>query len=538
MTRKLVSGAGFAILAALAVFTPLLSQAVYLRMEVTDAAILELLTVAGALGVAFGLAAAVGGRGARTLLAALLLFYFVDGALGWRSLLIDREFPSGLGYFRTEGVAFYGCVAAAFGLSWLIFRFGRDTALFAFSAFVAVAFVVTAVQYAVSPGPPDVDAGRRAGATERTTEQPILIQIIGDALIALRGVPDDVPEAGAFKQLVEDFHRKHDFHLFSRAYTTSQSTDISLSRLMNYSLGQTPHEEFLSQSRLTKNRHFDQLVDWGYRVLVYQRDWPSFCGHDGVDYCLQFRSRASPGVLAHLRRTARPEHRPLIALTLIAHPRSLLQDAAAAYAPLRFMDAEASNSVLNIVGVTQPLESLLAVRTLFEDASRAPDGTALVGHFIVPHFPYSLNESCNSYDGPPHYVAPGTLQPNTEESRLRAYRGYIAQASCLYRTLDDILSDPAHAPLLGRATIIFHGDHGPGITIGNPAMPETMSARDLISKNATHFSVRYPGGRFAMDDRDVSVHRLFYETIDPDVGPWETDEASHSTRATLGIPPF
>ena len=523
----------YAALSALTLFTPLLSQALYLRMGFFAPAVQELLVVSVLAGVLVGFIAAITNRVVRTLLAALLLFYFLDGAIGLRSLLVDTEFPSGIGLFRTEGLLFYSVMASLFGVAWLFFRFGGRIALQSLTYFVVVSCVATVLLHGASAG---FSVRTAEVGPSGSFERPIIIQLIADALIAERALPTDIPGSEELSRIIHEFHRKHGFELYTRAYTTSTTTTTSLSRLMNYSLGQPPQETFMSGTRLKMNRHFDRLADWGYRILVYQRDWPSFCGHENVSYCLQFRSRASPGVVERLRGLTGWKQRPLVTLTLIAHPRSILQDVVASVTPLGLMDVP--ETILNIVGVTQPLESLLAVRTLFEDGARSPAGTALIGHFIIPHFPYSLDASCNNYDGPPHYLTSREPHINTEESRERAYAGYIAQAMCMYRRLDEIFSDPMFSDLLNRATVILHGDHGPGISIGNYAMPETLSDRDRISRYGTHFSVRRPGGRHLVNDRDVSVHRLFYETIDPGVDPWEQEEHEFSTRESLGIPDF
>ena len=204
----------------------------------------------------------------------------------------------------------------------------------------------------------------------------------------------------------------------------------------------------------------------------------------------------------------------------------------------RLVFLDAPETILNIPAVTQPLESLLAVRTLFEDASKAPDGTALIGHFIVPHFPYSLDATCAEYDGPPHYLTPSAERVNTSESWRNAYIGYVSQTACVYRTLDQIFRDSSFANLLNRSTVIIHGDHGSGISFGNYEKPWTLSASDLVSRFATHFSVRHSDARQAVIEQQKSVHRLFYATIGPNVPPWEENEAEFSTRESLRIPVF
>ena len=509
----------FSLISFLAYLTPLLSQLFFLHVSLKSQVFLEILFVTLTAGCATGIIGIAFGIGGRVFMIAWLIFFYFDGVFGFRSFLIHEEFSSPFGVFSEENSLFYLSLMAVFLSISSIIWYMRENALQIFGTFVLVSFVSLIFGEVWNAYP--VEGKAISHELPIAFTEPVIIHLVFDGMIAADGLPPDIPGSQSLKQLIEQFHELFGFTLFTKSYSTSFSTTVSLARLLNYSFGQSPSRAFVENNVLTTNRHFDYLASKGYRIRIYQRDWPDFCQHKAVSYCFKFSSRANLGVLNRLRSMVHPQLRPFLSLSLIAHPSSIF------HRP-RFIFHRRGNTV-------QPLESLLALPEIFENARQAPDGTVIFAHLIIPHTPYAVDKFCNTIDGPPKYAFrnEGDGKRNSSHTRIKAYEAYIGQATCLFSELKRILEDPIYSSLLQRSTIILHGDHGSRVTIGDPKVIESLSVRDTIDLFATHFSVRRPGSLPSIDNRVVSIHQLFYETFDPPYPPWENKNSSNDKEPPL-----
>ena len=500
------------VISFLAYFTPLLAQLFFLHVSVKSQVFLEVLVFTLLAGFATGLVGLAFGNCGRVFMIAWLSFFFFDGVFGFRSFVIHEEFYSPFGVFTEEHSLFYFTLLMAFLLISTIIWYIRETAFQIFGAFILVTFL--SLIFGEMWDFNTVEGKTKGIEEPKDFTEPIIIHLVFDGMMAVDGLPPDIMGSQSLQQLIKQFHDLFGFTLYTKSYSTSFSTTISLARLFNYSLGQTPSQAFVENNVLTINRHFDYLASKGYKIRIYQRDWPDFCQHKAVSYCFKFSSRANLGVLNRLRSSVHPVLRPFLSLSLVSHPRSIF------HRP-KFIFHDRGN-------IVQPLEALLALPEIFENARHAPHGTVIFAHLIIPHTPYAVDKVCKTIDGPPKYAFrnEGDGKRNSSNTRIKAYEAYIGQATCLFSELKRIFEDPIYSSLLKRSTIIIHGDHGSRVTIGDPEVLKSLSIRDSIDLFATHFSIRRPGSPPKVDNRVLSIHQLFYETFDPPFPPWEKDNSS------------
>lgn len=138
-----------------------------------------------------------------------------------------------------------------------------------------------------------------------------------------------------------------------------------------------------------------------------------------------------------------------------------------------------------------------------------PRGTHVFAHFLVPHSPYLLRESCvvsgkvnNGYNLLSKY--PAAVRPG---KRSESYELYLAQLRCVGNKLDDFMTAIEQSDNFRDAVIIIHGDHGSRISDSD--VLEDLSPRDYIDNYGAFFAVRAPNVQPGVDCEFVSLQEIF-----------------------------
>lgn len=137
-----------------------------------------------------------------------------------------------------------------------------------------------------------------------------------------------------------------------------------------------------------------------------------------------------------------------------------------------------------------------------------PRGTHVFAHFMVPHSPYLLLESCVvSGKVDTGYNLSQYPAGERAEKRRDHYQRYLAQLRCVEHKLDDLMATLAQSAQFRDAVIVIHGDHGSRISSSD--ILEDYDKRDFVDNYATFFAIRAPGVPPGVDCEFVTLPEVF-----------------------------
>jgi hypothetical protein len=417
----------------------------------------------------------------------------------------------------------YGIAAIALVLTaffWLI-RAQLPSILLVFAAVLLASVAVTQQAPKLRPDRMQADEGLRLSGKWKASGKfdeklPIVVHLVFDEMMSVGAMTDDLPGAAQTRQALLEFGEKHSFRIFDSAYSRYFYTSEALPELMNREyLGKTGMDSFspLPFNAKTKsytvksNSYFEDMAARGYRTVVFQNSYINFCANKNVDMCQTLDSFDPAG--KDLDGVDGPTQRV-----------NLWQTVFRAYEP-----SYTSEIGQKIVGRIYGLENREVgvvgdggrydVRrfpqwfdrfTTF--VSTVPRGTHVFAHFLVPHDPYLLRESCvvSGKVDSGHYLS---QYPSSEHAARRQdyYSRYLAQVRCVAQKLDSFMSAVDQSENFRDAVIIIHGDHGSRISIGD--IVEDYSKRDFIDNYGTFFAVRSPGAPAGVDCEFVALPEVF-----------------------------
>jgi hypothetical protein len=175
-------------------------------------------------------------------------------------------------------------------------------------------------------------------------------------------------------------------------------------------------------------------------------------------------------------------------------------------------------------GTPAPVGTMPMFDVVADELSKAQRGTFVFAHFLLPHYPYAYNASCeqprastflnrNDYDRA--NVAGGIM--NVPEGRAERYRGYFQQMLCAQKKFDALIA--AIPPSLRQdAIIIVQGDHGSRISLVDPTTVAKAepSASDYADMYSTLFAVRSPSIERGYDTRVTPITCLLRSLVQSD----------------------
>ncbi len=412
---------------------------------------------------------------------------------------------------------FAGMLAAALVLTtifWLI-RAHLPSILLVFVTVLLVSVVATQRLPKWRPDRIETHEGDRlarkwAASGQFNQKLPIVVHLVFDEMMSVGAMTDDLPGGSEMRASLQAFGEKHSLRMFDSAYSRYFFSGESLPNMMNpeyrgrTSLGDIFKEQ---QSNLTVNAYFDDMAGRGYRTVVFQTALMNFCANKNVDLCETFDS-FDPGAKGLAGLDARNQR------------ASLWQTFMTAYQP-SYASTIGQNALGRIYGLRSHEVGVLGGADRY-DAQRfpawfdrftrfvatVPRGTHLFAHFMVPHSPYLLSESCvvsGKFEGG-YYLAKYPLSQQAEKRR-QFYEGYFSQLRCVQQKLDDFMTTLEQSENFRDAVIIIHGDHGSRISSGN--ILEEYTPRDFVDNYATFFAVKSPAAAAGVDCEFVSLPEVF-----------------------------
>jgi hypothetical protein len=419
----------------------------------------------------------------------------------------------------------FGVLTAA-AVVYLVFWYLRERIHAILLVFLVVSLGATIV---TQPRPHLFVAGARADGAEALVdtwstqgpfdeELPIILHIVLDEMMSPGGMTEDLPGGAETQRALYDLGDRHGLRTYDAVYSRDFFTGLSLPHLMATDYRDRRRADAEPAARVD-NTYFDDMAARGYRTVVFQTSHLDFCLNPNVVACETFNSY-DPGGEGYDGLDLRSRTLNLWNTLLRAYEPSY----ASTYGGMllrRYYSLGARE-----VGVVGHQDRFDVQR--FPDwfdrfagfVERAPRGTHVFAHLMVPHAPYLLTDSCTVsgtldvgyYLGRHHPV-----EANRERARLSAYSDYLQQVRCVARRLDGLLRTLAQLEPFRDATIVIHGDHGSRISIGN--LIEDHAPRDFIDNYATYYAVKAPDVEPGVDCELISLPEIFRRHMTPISGP-------------------
>ena len=345
---------------------------------------------------------------------------------------------------------------------------------------------------------------------------PVVLHLIFDELISPGALGGLGAEAAGVRQAFYDLGNRHGFRTFDSVYSRFFFSGVSLPNLMNAEYegrGAVADQETGIQEHTGTNAYFDAMAAQGYRTIVFQTAVLDFCGVPSVRMCETFDSfDPAGGTNAQL-----DVHTRTLGLwsTLL---RSLEPSFVSEYGQQWLRHAYGLDTrELGVLGAVDRYDVQQFPRwfdrfTRF--AARAPRGSHVFAHFMVPHAPYLLTSECvvsGTFEAGYYLVDRFEAGPRRENARQRFYEDYLNQVRCVQQKLDEFLVALTDVESLSDATIVIHGDHGSRISAGNRL--DDYTARDFVDNYGTYFAVRTPAVTPGIDCRFLSLPQVFRRSL-------------------------
>ena len=489
----------------LLLITPFASYLQFNRLGVTNPEVILAVVAIVAVALVLG-AISVGSPALTVVVLAALLTFFID---------IQAREPG----LKRLGLAF---IALSIVL-WLLRRHAARIVSLMMATVLALSFVPSRSQ-AASRDRMSIEHGATAGRTDL----PLVLHVLMDEYIGPEGVPVDLAPEG-FKQQFESFYVDRGFRLFGKAYSEYPKTMWSIPELLNLSPKHFVPDLMSADSsdnnyHLARNDYFEQMARLGYRVRVHQSTYIDLCPENGPASCRTY-STSSLEMLPRLNV-------PVTTKLAIIGGTFLGQSEAYSRTKEKYQTTRLRLQRAHIPlpkwnweqGTPAPVGTMPMFDAVADELSKAQRGTFVFAHFLLPHYPYVYNASCeqprastflnrNDYDRA--NVAGGIM--NVPEGREERYRGYFQQMLCAQKKLDALIAAIPSA-LRQDAIIIVQGDHGSRISLVDPTTVARVepSASDYADMFSTLFAVRSPSIEHGYDTRVTPITCLLRSLVQSD----------------------
>jgi hypothetical protein len=354
---------------------------------------------------------------------------------------------------------------------------------------------------------------RRRGSFDESL--PVVLHIVLDEMMSPGAIDPTLPGGEATRDAIYAFGERHGFRIFDSVYSRYFWSEGAMAAVLNADRLAMRHSDTVATlaAGTTNNQHFSAMTARGYRTVVFQSANLDFCESPDVAMCETFRS-FDP---ASARETLLDDRTRTVHLWdafLRAYEPSYLS-AAGRWALRRFYGLDQRD--LAVLGVADRFD-VQGFGPWFERykafVTHVPRGTHVFAHFLAPHGPYLLSESCmvgGAYDV--GYFLNGRFpNPAEREAARRTYfESYFDQVRCVVSKLDGLMQAIEGAPALADAVVIIHGDHGSRISSGHEI--DDLSARDFVDNYAAFFATKQRQATPGIDCTFLSLPEAFRQAV-------------------------
>jgi hypothetical protein len=304
--------------------------------------------------------------------------------------------------------------------------------------------------------------------------------------------------------MVSDY-RQRGFDVFQNTIAAAGRTIGSLGQIFADHDGELHNYKEINGAftyALGENRATDMLADAGYAVTMLQSSYLEICDPARAR-CLKYARSGDGSALA--ARAKAPFATMDYALRTTGL-RLLVEDSNRASAYYRMLGRIAYSGFV-LPSWQRDFARPPLVVSMMEKAAPAlrqlTKGEAVIMHFLLPHYPYVLDENCRVK--PPEQVrVPRWVTPyiGATFDQATAERAYWEQAACAHDRLMAIIDAILSSPGGKDAVIVVHGDHGSRLF---KLMPDNASETERRYTLLAHFAVR---GLSERHDELWAHHRL------------------------------
>lgn len=260
---------------------------------------------------------------------------------------------------------------------------------------------------------------------------------------------ESIPEAQRVQAEIDEIkaaYLERGFRVFSGTPSVSPDSREALSRLVNIhepgsAIKNVQQVANQNAYRVLRNTLHQLYADKGWNVSITQSSYIDFCSER------QFGCRTyEMGRNAHLFEGA--------GLPLLQRAQLLGRLLFSTYVGL---SAQAWRQTPDL-----PLSALKEMHTIQARAEQSAGKRYLFGHFLLPHFPWTLDKDCKVRPLDEWQLPDETGVDKNSDERIAATHAYWQQTYCTHKSVLKMVDalDAAHP---GKVRFLIHGDHGPRI---------------------------------------------------------------------------
>ena len=269
---------------------------------------------------------------------------------------------------------------------------------------------------------------------------PPIIHIILDEHIGIDGIPVTDKEVEYLKYQIIQIYNSRGFKIYERAFSRYDDTGASLSNAFNYAKSTDRDKYLVDASKKNKkliepNALFNDLYDEGYTLNVLESSELSFCSDiEGNSYIYRCKEYLYDKLL---------NSKPIVLLAGLAYKTRI--------SVLLNIVLEQSGLPKIINPYTSSASTLAAINNNRDFITEAKNGHYYLIHLLLPHGPFSLNESCE-------LTNKSIERSDNSINYLDKYKSYMQQVMCITNVMSEIIDEIESAN--DKSKIYIHGDHG------------------------------------------------------------------------------
>jgi hypothetical protein len=319
-------------------------------------------------------------------------------------------------------------------------------------------FVFWSVSLVLQPVKILVDPPLSQGVAGDSRNLPQFIHIIMDEQMSPDAFPDTIAPGHPAGNILKSYQDRG-FDVYAKAMSSSEDTRVSISALMSLRNDTNNHRRKrggLYSWEIVDNAEEKALVTAGYRIVEVQSDYLRFCTAGPATSCHN-HTRADS-----MQALAKPEFSSgfRIGVAFLALDEGYeAKDSVRTFALYGGMKKYLARFVPpRYLGYFSRSPAMVDIMDqVNRELVQSREGSALILHVLLPHFPYMLDGNC-AVKPVADWRVPPRFDANADRDSV--YRAYWDQSACANRLVLGLIDDVQATPL-GREAIIFvHGDHG------------------------------------------------------------------------------
>lgn len=397
----------------------------------------------------------------------------------------------------------------------------------------SVVFILTSLIQLPNFHEKDLEPATSAANTSVEDEKPFILHIVLDEHLGFFSMQQASASTRKVSESMLSMYQKEGFHNYVNAYSQYLNTYNSLPNLLNLS-SSTEDRKYLQISNqnyiLNESLYFEQVLQRGYKLHIYQSQYMDFCSADSVqvESCVTYGGK-DMDVISRSNLTYKAKLQMIIPSFIESSNR------------MRWLLYLYNDMITEIPGWNMPQWKLRKQRGRFALASMeaapliqnkletANNGEFVFVHLLLPHFPYIFYPDCELNQNPLAWLwfdkrpDEGVLYSNDAESRAVRYDAYASQLSCTLNVFSSFIEALKRSGKFEESIIIVHGDHGSRIFVNEPTVENlnNLSKQDFSDAYSTLFAAKLGKSSYSLVTDSMPLQNILAHVMNLDVKPIE-----------------